>query len=313
MCCGGCLNALIRYPRLKKIVVTIWLLLLDADVFFTFVSFQPYVDEGFFLAPALISLFTMFYLFAIFLADRVKFTRRLTLNIECGMYHFPDGKVISIEDVGRAQTEEGFKEFMVANGLEEQFYQDRNNFIRHQVTWKHSVPFLRTTWFACTADIRALDVAGILNADALYSFTTRMSQLGMSLYFTMAINPQQGAMIIWASLVISITSFYLTILNIAVSFPKVLNQLELDAANEEQRKKAFENTVMPCDPILGMRKACDAEVASVSGLDKPDAIQEIMQKWADKERKFLDDMKAIAAMETGQVREGNTVGEAGHA
>lgn len=293
----SCLQTLIKYPAVMKLVVMITLLLSDADVFFTFASFQPYIDEGFFLAPALVSVFTGIYLLGTVLGNgqNKKFCKKLTQNIESGMYHYSDGRVITIDEV-RGSTEVGFRVFMVANGLGEKFYLERNNFIRNVVKWKHSVPFLRLARFGWMADIPAGDFAGILNSNALYSFTIGMSQLGCSLFFIFSM--QQQSMIIWASLAISVGSLVLSILNIAVSFPKVLNQLEKDAAIEEQRKKAFENTVMP--HMLGMRTQCQAEVTVLHGrADKNDKILEIMQRYAEKERDFLAGMKAIEESQLG--------------
>lgn len=293
----SCLQTLIKYPAVMKLVVMITLLLSDADVFFTFASFQPYIDEGFFLAPALVSVFTGIYLLGTVLGNgqNKKFCKKLTQNIESGMYHYSDGRVITIDEV-RGSTEVGFRVFMVANGLGEKFYLERNNFIRNVVKWKHSVPFLRLARFGWMADIPAGDFAGILNSNALYSFTIGMSQLGCSLFFIFSM--QQQSMIIWASLAISVGSLVLSILNIAVSFPKVLNQLEKDAAIEEQRKKAFENTVMP--HMLGMRTQCQAEVKVLHGrADKNDEILEIMQRYAEKERDFLAGMKAIEESQLG--------------
>jgi len=287
----SCLQTLIKYPAVMKLVVMITLLLSDADVFFTFASFQPYIDEGFFLAPALVSLFTGIYLLGTVLGNgqNKKFCKKLTQNIESGMYHHLDGRVIQVDDV-KGSTEVQFRVFMVANGLGERFYQERSNFIRNVVKWKHSVPFLRLARFGWMADVPAGDFAGILNSNALYSFTIGMSQLGCSLFFIFSM--QQQSMIIWASLAISVGSLVLSILNIAVSFPKVLNQLEKDAAIEEQRKKAFENTVMP--HILGMRSACEAKVKPLRGrADKNDEILAIMKEFSDKERDFLAGMQAI--------------------
>jgi len=293
-CCDmSCLQALIKYPAVMKLVVMITLLLSDADVFFTFASYQPYLDEEFVIAPALVSLFTGVYLLGTYIGNKQKekFTKKLIHNIETGMYHFQDGRVISIDDVsGFGTTEHQFRKFMVTNGLGEKFYAERSNFIRNVVKWKHSVPFFRLARFGWMADIPAGDFAGILNSNALYSFTIGMSQLGCSLFFIFSL--KQQSMIIWASLAISVGSLVLSIMNIVVSFPKVLNQLEKDNANEEQRKKAFENTVMP--HILGMRTQCEAEVKPLRGrADKNDEILVIMKKYAEAEQHFMQKMQDI--------------------
>jgi len=294
----SCLQTLIKYPAMMKLVVMITLLLSDADVFFTFASFQPYIDEDFYIAVGLVCLFSLVYLGGSALGNRQnqKFTKKLTQNIEEGLYYYQDGKVISIDDV-RGSTEKQFREFMVANGLGEKFYQERTSFIRNVVKWKHSIPFLRLARFGWMADVPAGDFAGILNSNALYSFTIGISQLGCSLVFIFGFG--QKSMIIWASLAISVGSLILSILNMLLSFPKVLNQLEKDAANEEQRKKAFDNTINP--HILGMRQACEHEVRPLRGhFEKNDEILAIMQRYADKERDFIKGAQEIENMKNGK-------------
>jgi hypothetical protein len=279
-----------------KIVVMITLLLSDADVLFTFASFEPYSQEGFVLGPILISIFTLVYLLGTHLGNRQnrKFCKKLSQNIECGMYHFQDGSVITIDHV-RGYTEDEFRKFMVSNGLGEKFYQERSNFIRNIVKWKHSVPFFRMARFGWMADIPAGDFAGILNANALYSFTMGFIQFGCTLYYmfgTASSGEPQVNMIILTSLTISTLSLVLSLVNLAVAFPKVLNELEKKAILEEQRQKALDQMCVP--HILGLRQTCERTIAPLRGqADKTDEILQIMHHYEDEIQKFIEGTRKL--------------------
>jgi len=293
-----------------KIVVMITLLLSDADVLFTFASFEPYSQEGFVLGPILISIFTFVYLLGTHLGNLQtrKFCKKLSQNIECGMYHYRDGSTIMIDDV-RGKNEDEFRQFMVTNGLGDKFYQERSNFIRNIVKWKHSVPFFRMARFGWMADIPAGDFAGILNANALYSFTMGFIQFGCTLYYmfgTASSGEPQINMIILTSLTVSTLSLVLSLVNLAVAFPKSLNELEKKAILEEQRQKALDQMCAP--HILQLRKACVREVAQFYGqAGKTDTILQIMQRYEDEIQKFIEGTRKIEEKKS-KLSEGPVIG-----
>jgi len=155
------------------------------------------------------------------------------------------------------------------------------------VKWKHSVPFVRLARFGWQADIPAGDFAGILNANALYSFTIGAVQLGCSVFFLCKFD--SNALLLF-SIGISTCSMVLSFVNIVCSFPQKLNDIEKDRMYHEGRKKDFENKVYP--HVMGMREECNAKLKALTGkADASDQIVIIIKEYQDKEDRFLEAMK----------------------
>jgi len=289
---GGCFEVLITKPATMKLVVMVTLILSDADVFFTFASFEPYAKANFTLAPICICIFAAVYLLGTYQGNKQnrKFVKRLTLNVEQGLYRLPpDNRILDVDKV-QGFTETQFRTFMVQNGLGDKYYQARSEFVRNVVKWKHSIPFLRLARFGWMADIPAGDFACILNSNALYSFTVGFAQLGCSAYYVVSLwNGEDDPAIIFSSMGISILSWVLSILNIAIRFPKVLNDLEERRAHDEIRKKEFERMVEP--HISGLREKCEAEIVPLRGkADKTQEICDITKRYMELEMDFRRQM-----------------------
>jgi len=60
---------------------------------------------------------------------------------------------------------------------------EERSFIKNMLQVAHAVPLFRLMKFGWRTDIDPVDFAGILNANALYSFTLGFAQLGFSAYF----------------------------------------------------------------------------------------------------------------------------------
>merc|ERR1719253_200420 len=245
-----------------KLIVMVTLLLSDADVFFTFASFHSYVQAGFVLGPIIITVFTLVYLAGAMMGKQQaeKFCKRLSERVQEGVFVKRNGVVVQMDDV-RNYSEEKFRGFMIREGMGDRFFSERSEFIRNLVKWKHSIPFMRLARFGWMPDIPAGDFAGVLNANALYSFTIGFPQLGCTI-FSMAMQNEIDLVLV-TSLGISCLSAVLSMLNIALSFPKVLNDIEKERMYEAQRIKDLDALVQP--HILGLQQECERQVAPLRG------------------------------------------------
>lgn len=66
---------------------------------------------------------------------------------------------------------------------------EERQFVKNMLQVSHAVPLVRLMMFGWRTDIDPIDFAGILNANALYSFTLGFGQLGFSCYFLGTLSP----------------------------------------------------------------------------------------------------------------------------
>jgi len=110
------------------------------------------------------------------------------------------------------------------------------DFMRMYLSWcafvvnvPHSTPFLRLMWFGWHPTIDHMDFAGILNANALYSFTIGTPQLGFALWFTFVTLPSKSTggsdPLVLFSVIMSSTSLFLSFANICLNFPRQLRMI----------------------------------------------------------------------------------------
>jgi len=92
----------------------------------------------------------------------------------------------------------------------------------YNVKPQHSTPGVRLMVFGWQPTIDHMDFAGILNANALYSFTIGVPQLGFALYFLLAKN--QESLVVFST-VMSGLSILLSLANICCNFPKHLRKI----------------------------------------------------------------------------------------
>jgi len=247
-----------------KLVVMLTLLLSDADVFFTFASYLSYSKADFAIGPILISVMVFVYIGGAFYGNQQKhkFCKSLRLSVEAGRFKKQDGTTITTEDV-KGLTENDFKTVMIREKIGNKFYAERSKFIRNLVKFKHSIPFLRLARFGWMADIPAGDFAGILNANALYTFTLGFPQMLICLFFWFKELDGEPDMIVGASLGISFLSFVLSMFNIIVSFPKVLNDLECARELELEKSKDIEAQIQ--GHVDGMMREREIELKRYIG------------------------------------------------
>jgi len=69
---------------------------------------------------------------------------------------------------------------------------EERQFVKNMLQVSHAVPLVRLMMFGWRTDIDPIDFAGILNANALYSFTLGFAQLGFSTYFLMTLEDRIG-------------------------------------------------------------------------------------------------------------------------
>jgi len=258
---------MVRSDPLMKLVVMMTLLLSDADVFFTFATFQAYLQKGFFFAPAMVSAFVVVYLGGAYhgYEKSKKFCKVLREEVLAGNYIRKDGTVVPIEEVS-GYTENEFRKYMIKEGLGQKFFSARAKFIRNIVKPKHSIPFWRLAKYGWVAEIPPGEFAGILNANALYSFSIGFVQLGCSIYFTLAYGEDnffKSDAVVIASMAISVLSFILSLMNILVAFPKVLNDLEYHKNRKEQMNRDIESQI--AKHLDGMKEERDAKLAEFKG------------------------------------------------
>lgn len=68
------------------------------------------------------------------------------------------------------------------------FFRERRDFARRVVKPSHSIPLMRLMWYGWQPTVSHTDFAGILNANALYSFTIGFPQLGCSIIYIVNYN-----------------------------------------------------------------------------------------------------------------------------
>lgn len=143
-----------------------------------------------------------------------------------------------------------------AKGILHSYHQASRTFARRIVRPAHSIPFLRLMEYGWQPTVSHTDFAGILNANALYSFTVGFPQLFFTLAF-IASNDTSGTAvtcasskctviedfqkpnvqlaIVVASLGVGIISLLISIVNIVVDFPAQL----FDIAEKEDESLHF--------------------------------------------------------------------------
>lgn len=112
------------------------------------------------------------------------------------------------------------------------FFRERRSFARRVVKPSHSIPLIRLMVYGWQPTVSHTDFAGILNANALYSFTIGFPQLGCSIIYIL--NYKMDPILI-LSLVIGTISLVLSVMNMILDFPKQL----FDIAQREGEAHVF--------------------------------------------------------------------------
>mmetsp|Transcript_11793 Transcript_11793/g.30278 ORF Transcript_11793/g.30278 Transcript_11793/m.30278 type:complete len:699 (+) Transcript_11793:122-2218(+) len=149
--------------------------------------------------------------------------------------------------------------FMIceAKGILHSYHQASRTFARRIVKPSHSTPFYRLMEFGWQPSVSHTDFAGILNANALYSFTVGFPQLIFTLAFLVYAagaennqvacksdpctieedfnKPNVQAVLVAGSLAVGIASLIISVVNIVVDFPAQL----FDIAEKEDEALYF--------------------------------------------------------------------------
>jgi len=112
------------------------------------------------------------------------------------------------------------------------FFRERRQFARRVVKPSHSLPLVRLMVYGWQPTVSHTDFAGILNANALYSFTIGFPQLGCSVAYIVYFKVDP---ILVLSLAIGTVSLILSVLNMVLDFPKQL----FDIAQREGEAHVF--------------------------------------------------------------------------
>ena len=112
------------------------------------------------------------------------------------------------------------------------FFRERRQFSRRVVKPTHSIPLVRLMVYGWQPSVSHTDFAGILNANALYSFTVGFPQLGATILFILSYG---GDGVILLSLAMGSFSLILSIMNMILDFPKQL----FDIAQKEGEAHVF--------------------------------------------------------------------------
>ena len=112
------------------------------------------------------------------------------------------------------------------------FFRERRSFARRVVKPSHSIPLVRLMVYGWQPTVSHTDFAGILNANALYSFTIGFPQLGCSIAY---ITQYEMSSILLLSLAIGTISLVLSVANMVLDFPKQL----FDIAQKEGEAHVF--------------------------------------------------------------------------
>jgi len=94
---------------------------------------------------------------------------------------------------------------------------------------EHSTPMVRLKVFGWQPTIDHMDFAGILNANALYSFTIGTPQLGFAVFFL--ITYRQDSIVVF-SVLMSGLSIFLSLANICCNFPRHLRKIAQKKAEQ---------------------------------------------------------------------------------
>ena len=81
-------------------------------------------------------------------------------------------------------SEHSVQQLYVQNGMEGTYLREKHRFVQNTLTLAQGLPLLRTLRFSWRPGIAPVDVAGILNANLLYSFTLGVTQLSFALFYT---------------------------------------------------------------------------------------------------------------------------------
>jgi hypothetical protein len=100
---------------------------------------------------------------------------------------------------------------------------------RNCCEWSHGIPFLRLSAYGFFSEPSPNDLGSILNANALYTFTTGIPQIAVGVMMLSEGEPSMNSLL---PLFVSTFSLVLSLINIFMDFAAVLNEL-----NEERRIK----------------------------------------------------------------------------
>lgn len=232
-------------PNMRLLANSV-LMISDLDVLFTAMSFISYCEQGNWIIPVVLAVSGLVYGLGCW-----KATRRLELfqfiNLKAKQTKepiliwrvqtrslakttlFEDEDVVAFLNYDadyfdnadqKAKCENGQK---LVSEWKAQFHENNQG---NTMTMEHSIPFYRLACFGWMGDLNPMDLAGILNANALYSFTVGTPALLLSFWtiFSAQGSFEEKAVFFIAAL-IGVISFVISLANILQDFTKKLKEL----------------------------------------------------------------------------------------
>lgn len=267
-------------PTMRLLAQTV-LMISDLDILFTLMSFASYLGQGMWIIPVVLVVAGVVYALGCwkatrrmqlfeFINQKQKQTKEdiliwrvstrklsnstLTEDEDVGAYlsmspekclQDPDPATIEKIKLGQQHVREWKAQFHDINQ-------------GNTMTMQHSIPFYRLACFGWQGDLEPMDLAGILNANALYSFTVGTPALLLSIWTLFSAKGTTGEKaVFFIAAFIGGVSFVISLANILQDFTKKLKELihkeallekrmdnargRIDALQEEHVKALEEN------------------------------------------------------------------------
>lgn len=267
-CCQGAGNRaenVLRGPVAIRVVTNTVLLVSDTDVFFSIMFARQLIKEGgvfFFFLGAMALGLVVYAAGVCYFGPRNKF--RTVKNLKLLMNDSPGEFKSGVTDPpttvgvatpldphrrGRGRTfadlscdEEGLKDAttsMAAWKLTHMWTYAEKKIALNVCEVKHGIPFLRLARFGFVASPTPKDLAGILNANALYSVATGIFQVfgGVFLIFSVG----NADLMVLLPLSISLCSLVLSAFNVFLDFSGTLTEIEAEHRLAENIKTKIES------------------------------------------------------------------------
>jgi hypothetical protein len=196
-------------------------------------------------------------------------------RVDCASSIYPERRTLGLKDKTFGQCgsdQEGLDAMeagLSAYGLNHMFAYASIKTACNTCEMKHGVPFLRLARFGFIASPSPADLGGILNANALYSFSTGIFQIAIGVMILATTEEWQNLFVL-LPLGISGFSLVLSLFNVLLDFSGMLNEAEAEkrmrdeiiqngeAKRQEQRakiEKDMQNEIAQIDTYYQKKQA----------------------------------------------------------
>jgi hypothetical protein len=240
-----------------RLIANAVLMISDLDVLFTLLALVTYLQQGSFVIPVVLLVFGGVYCLGCYKATRRQQLyeyvndKKYRSSDDIVVFEYEDGKQLPKFRSNAAIA--GFLELPAnqwyTNTRDPQEKQEKVDQMKrgqqavrqwqgeyanlddsqqgNTMKLQHSIPFYRLACFGWQGDLGPMDLAGVLNANALYSFTIGTPALILSVWTLFSSNgrPVQERIIFGISALIGFISFVLSLVNILQDYTKKLKDL----------------------------------------------------------------------------------------